>query len=79
MKQKFIVQAIWDEDAGVWSASSEDISGLAIEADSIESLAAKAGDAIVDLLEMNQDYPEITSFNVEVRSLAPERVLAHAS
>lgn len=47
------VQAHWDEEAGVWTASSLGIEGLAVEAASVEALEAKIGVAIRDLLEAN--------------------------
>lgn len=78
MHQRFVVRAIWDDEAGVWSASSDDVRGLAIEAGSIDGVAAKAGDAILDLIEANGDFPDVTSFNVEVHAEAPEKVLVHA-
>ena len=36
-----IVRASWDDEAGVWVASSTDIDGLAIEAATIEELEPK--------------------------------------
>ena len=33
-----IVRAIWDDEANVWVASSEDIPGLATEADNLNDL-----------------------------------------
>lgn len=45
-----LVRATWDERAGVWSASSNDVAGLAVEAESIEDLERKALDAIADLM-----------------------------
>ncbi|SCX00872.1 hypothetical protein DSM25559_0078 [Agrobacterium rosae] len=33
-----IVRALWDEEAGVWVASSHDIDGLAVEAETVELL-----------------------------------------
>lgn len=56
------VRAAWDEEAGVWVASSSDIDGLALEAESVELLEKKVVAAISDLLEMNgveYDLPEI--------------------
>ena len=35
------VKAIWDEDAQVWVATSEDVPGLATEADTLEELTEK--------------------------------------
>ncbi|ACI53886.1 putative RNase H-like HicB family nuclease [Rhizobium leguminosarum] len=57
-----IVRADWDEEAGVWVASSNDIEGLAIEADTLEALEPKVVAAITDLFELNgftSSLPEI--------------------
>ena len=35
------VKALWDEVESVWSASSDDVFGLFIEADSLDDLATK--------------------------------------
>ena len=48
-----IVRADWDTDAGVWVATSDDIHGLAIEAETVESLRDKVKNAIHDLIELN--------------------------
>ncbi|SFI84703.1 DUF1902 domain-containing protein [Albimonas pacifica] len=57
-----VVRANWDEEARVWVASSQDIDGLAVEADTLEALQPKVVAAICDLLEANgdgSDEPEI--------------------
>ncbi|MDO6962849.1 DUF1902 domain-containing protein [Rhizobium alvei] len=57
-----LVRAYWDEDARVWVASSADIDGLAVEAETLELLEQKSLAAISDLLELNgvtSDLPEI--------------------
>jgi hypothetical protein len=57
-----IVRAEWDEEAAVWVASSNDIEGLAVEADTLEALEPKVVAAITDLLELNgftSNLPEI--------------------
>ncbi len=48
------VDAIWDLDAGVWVATSEDVPGLATEAESLETLTRKLRVMIPELLEANQ-------------------------
>lgn len=35
------IEARWDETAKVWSASSEDVFGLFVEADSLDDLATQ--------------------------------------
>ena len=47
------VKAIWDEDAQVWVATSEDVPGLATEADTLEELTEKLKIMIPELLEAN--------------------------
>lgn len=57
-----IVRAEWDDEASVWVATSTDIDGLAVEAESVELLEKKVLAAISDLLELNGadfDLPEI--------------------
>jgi len=48
------VQVIWDPEAGVWVATSDDIPGLATEAPTLESLAEKLRTMIPELLEADQ-------------------------
>ncbi|TAY31685.1 DUF1902 domain-containing protein [Rhizobium leguminosarum] len=57
-----VVRADWDEEAVVWVASSKDIEGLAIEADTFEALEPKVVAVITDLFELNgfaSSLPEI--------------------
>ncbi|MEL6442055.1 MAG: DUF1902 domain-containing protein [Cyanobacteria bacterium J06621_8] len=50
---QLIVRAIWDADAQVWVAESENVPGLATEADTIELLTAKLRNIIPELLLLN--------------------------
>lgn len=47
------VQALWDREAGVWVAESEDVPGLATEAATLEELLAKLAIMVPELLEEN--------------------------
>ncbi len=51
--ETIVVRAEWDGVAGVWWASSTDIDGLAIEAETVDRLQEKVLDAIGDLIELN--------------------------
>lgn len=51
------VIARWDEEAGVWVATSDDIQGLATEASSVDVLMEKLKRMVPELLELN-DEPE---------------------
>jgi predicted RNase H-like HicB family nuclease len=49
----FTVMATWDADAGVWVATSQDVPGLATEAETVEILEQKLKVMIPELLEAN--------------------------
>jgi len=48
-----VVRAQWDSEAQVWVASSTDIDGLSVEAETIEALNVKVIGALSDLIELN--------------------------
>ena len=50
-----IVRADWDEEAGVWVATSSDIDGLATEAATLEALREKVLTMVGELLELNSE------------------------
>ena len=52
-----VIQADWDPEAGVWVATSEDVPGLATEAETIEALTEKLRTILPELLEANQMLP----------------------
>jgi len=52
-KHLYKVEAFWDSEAKVWVAESEDVPGLATEADTIEALTDKLRDVIPELLHLN--------------------------
>lgn len=47
------VQADWDPEAWVWVATSDDVPGLATEAETIEALTEKLRTIVPELLEAN--------------------------
>jgi predicted RNase H-like HicB family nuclease len=53
MTTSYHVQADWDPEAGVWVATSEDVPGLATEAETLEALTEKLRGLIPELLEAN--------------------------
>jgi len=61
IQKVFIIRAEWDHDASIWSATSDDVLGLATEADSIEVLFNKLSSMIPELMVFNKltDQPEI--------------------
>jgi predicted RNase H-like HicB family nuclease len=53
VKHPLVVTAIWDDEAKVWVATSDDVPGLATEADSLEALIEKLKSMIPELLDAN--------------------------
>lgn len=47
------VDALWDNDTNVWVATSDDVPGLATEADTLEALSQKLRDMVPELLRLN--------------------------
>lgn len=46
-----IIKAVWDDEAKVWVATSENLPGLVTEADTIEQLYDKLAAMISDLID----------------------------
>lgn len=51
------VEAFWDEEAKVWVATSNDVTGLATEAKSLETLTKKLHNMIPELMIANNVIP----------------------
>ena len=62
---KLTVQGVWDADAQVWVATSENVPGLVTEADTIENLTAKLRTMIPELLILNNSISERYSGSIE--------------
>ncbi len=52
------IETFWDEEAQVWVATSEDVFGLATEAQTLEDLIKKLKIIIPELLRLNQQIAE---------------------
>src|SRR5258708_21815313 len=50
---RLTVHATWDDEARVWVATSDDVPGLATEADDMDALVSKLKTMIPELLEAN--------------------------
>lgn len=73
---KLTVTAFWDDEAQVWVATSEDVRGLATEAETVDALVSKLKVMIPELLDAN-GYPgsDEVSFQLKAeRSVATPRV-----
>jgi hypothetical protein len=49
----YFIRAEWDDEARVWVADSDDIPGLATEADTLEALSLKLESLVLELLDAN--------------------------
>ncbi|MGB0720339.1 MAG: DUF1902 domain-containing protein [Bdellovibrionales bacterium] len=58
------VNVIWDEDARMFVATSDDIPGLATEADSYEALLARVEAITPELLELNNNVPDVAEIPI---------------
>ena len=52
-KRTLTVHAVWDDEARVWVATSDDVPGLATEADDMDTLVEKLQAMIPELLDAN--------------------------
>ncbi len=53
MKTEYEIKAMWDLEAGVWVASSEEVPGLCTEAETLEILIEKLKTIVPELLQAN--------------------------
>ena len=54
---EFVVKALWDAEAGVWVATSDNIPGLVTESKTFEALLKKLRTLVPELLELNNAMP----------------------
>lgn len=50
---EYKISAHWDDEAQVWTATSDDIPGLCLESPSFDALVEKVKFAASELLELN--------------------------
>jgi hypothetical protein len=58
MSRSFIIRARWDREASVWIATSEDVHGLVVEADTWPQMIREVELVLPDLLELLGCSPE---------------------
>ncbi len=70
-----VVRATWDDEAKVWVAESDDVPGLATEADTLDALLAKLRVVLPELLELNdsRELPDELPFELLTRQSAGTR------
>ena len=73
--KEITVQAEWHQDARIWTATSEDVWGLAAQAPDLETLKAKVLPMIADLLELN--HVEVQSTDIPIHFVAKSTNTLH--
>lgn len=54
---EYVINFVWDEEAGVWIATSDDVPGLVLESGSFDALVERVRIAVPELLQLNQKTP----------------------
>ena len=54
---EYRIAATWDDEAGVWIATSEDVPGLVAEATTFEELIQVCSELVPELLRLNGVHP----------------------
>jgi hypothetical protein len=70
----YTVRGEWDAEAGVWTATSEDVPGLVAEADTVEKLIEEVMLLAPDLLELNCGVRGPAEVSLVVTSRREEKV-----
>lgn len=75
MPKVLAIHAQWDAEASVWVATSDDVPGLATEADTLEQLSDKLESMVPELLDANGFYLE--SQEIAFDLFARKHAVAH--
>jgi hypothetical protein len=69
MSRSVTIEANWDDEAGVWLATSSDVPGLVVEAESWSRMIEEVGLVLPELLELsnNGDGTLSLTFKAEQR------------
>lgn len=73
----YVVNAQWDDEAAVWVATSDDIPGLATEAETMELLLEKLNVMIPELLAANDALPEQNHPAIPFQLMSVRRAIAY--
>ena len=57
MTRSFTIDARWDDEARVWIATSGDVPGLVVEADTWPDMISEVRLVLPDLLELSEGKP----------------------
>lgn len=59
---EYVIDTVWDDEAAVWIATSDDIPGLVLESGSLDALFERVRIAITELLTLNGSENESFPF-----------------
>ncbi len=76
MARERIVNALWDAEAGVWVATSDDITGLVTESKTFEALLKKLRTLVPELLQLNGQMPKSGKASYRVLAQRSENAIA---
>ena len=72
---EYKIKLIWDDEADVWVATSDDVPGLVLESGSYDALVERVRYVIPELLELNSR--KAPSYNISFFSERHDRVYAN--
>jgi len=76
---QYRIQADWDPEAKVWTATSENVPGLVVEAETVDALVDEAKLLVPDLLELNCGLRGPMDVSLVVTGRREERVVIPAA
>jgi hypothetical protein len=76
---RVVVRAMWDPEARVWVATSEDVPGLITEAGNLDALEAKLRDLIPELLIENEVLEPDGPLEIPMEIIASQRLRVQAA
>jgi hypothetical protein len=65
---------IWDKEAKVWVAISNELPGFGLESESFDILVKKVLEALPEFIELNQKYAASTLKNTSTIKFRTERI-----
>jgi predicted RNase H-like HicB family nuclease len=78
MKNVPFIKAEWDNEANVWVATSNDVPGLATEADTFDALSIKLKALVPELLELNgETVATPVPFELSTHKFAQPQQMVH--
>lgn len=68
------INMLWDGEADVWVATSEDVPGLVLESGSLDALVEKVKVAVPELIELNGSRTSAYSLEIQAKRTEPVAV-----